>query len=106
MKKQTKGQECKQYVLKLCRIREILLKKGLSKKNSYWMAENTLFLGRHLRNVAYTEEGLIRFFIRHADKIESILPGRDSKCGSKLQDEYNKLYDEAVEISFKLKITC
>ena len=83
------GQEMKRFILSLVYIRKRLMNSGKSKKDAFKMASNIDFLEKHLHAINYSNDQLIRFFSRHADKIYSIMPGEESKCGPLLHKKYS-----------------
>lgn len=80
----------RQWLLKVIRMRRKIIQLHRSHKGK----PECDFLQRHLEAYNYSEQTLSAFFIRHSDKIYSILPGKGFKARKKFENEFARILDE------------
>jgi len=83
----------------IIRQRDMMIRRGVSKKNAYSMAENIEFLRRQLDHFRYDNDFKIGlFFQQNKHKILTLLPGPGSGIHDKRMVEYGRFEKQTRQI--------
>lgn len=99
----TNTNEIRQFILKVCLIRGMLLNRELGNKNKALMHLYLKKVRTNLEgNPTMTVEQTASFFIRHSSEIYELIPGCNCKLHKKMMADYMryfKLSDKLVQAS-------
>lgn len=81
----------KTFLTKIIRIRKRLVKVEKSYKNAVTVLNDIDFFEKHLAANHYTDKQMAAFFVRHADRIQYLIPGCGCASNSRLNNEYTQV---------------
>lgn len=85
------------FIKKAIKVRKQILRQEKSLKNKMLMHHEIAFLEKHLQANNYNSARKIAgFFLRHSDKIKSILPGQGSKSHLYFYEKFYELRRKAL----------
>ena len=91
--------ELRKWLEAVIRQRDVMIRRGVSKKNAYSMAENMEFLRRRLDHFNYDNDYKISlFFQQNKPRILSLLPGAGSGIYDKRMCEYGRFEEQTRQI--------
>ena len=97
-----KTRETKEWLRSLIKVRRRLITTGRSRKNILQMTRTSAFILNHLEANDYNEINLARFFVRHRDKIRSLIPENPSRLHDKYMKDFHRLlFHCEMELKFE-----
>ncbi len=97
-------QNARTWLNSLIKQRRYLISAGLCQLNIKDIIRDLQFLELHLRTYNYSsDEKMARFFIRHRNKIISLIPGKQSGSHESQMEKFNDLLLEAKSLVVELE---
>lgn len=92
------AQHTKNWILSVCRVRELLIKSGACKINIMRASTFTKHLKTLLQANNYNDKQIARFFLMHIEQIEYIMPGKGSKQHETKQKQFSQIKQQATQL--------
>ena len=92
------NQLARQYIQKLIRIRKMLLKSNLNRRDQVYLRQIVTNLDKYLLAFNYSNYQFAGFWEKHHHEIAELIPGEGSKSHNKLLNEFKKLDCQAREL--------